>query len=47
MRHWESNDYTRALNFMMYTETISFIQIDEITQWEIQKYGCSLNDVIV
>ena len=47
MRHWELNDYTRALNFMMYSQTTSFIQIDETTNWEIQKYGSSLNDEFV
>ena len=44
MKKWEFNDYTRALNFMMKIENKSFIQIDETTNWTIQKYGSSLNE---
>lgn len=41
MKNWEFNDYTRALNFMMNIEKTSFIQLDETTNWMIQKYTSS------
>jgi hypothetical protein len=44
MKKWEFNDYTRALNFMIKIENKSFIQIDETTNWSIQKYESSLNE---
>lgn len=44
MKKWEFNDYTRALNFMMNIKKSSFIQINENTNWTIQKYSGSLNN---
>jgi len=44
MKKWEFNDYTRALNFMMNIEKLSFIEIDETTSWTIQKYSSPSNE---
>jgi len=44
MKNWEFNDYTRALNFMMNTDNISFIQINETTSWTVQKHYSSLSE---
>jgi hypothetical protein len=44
MKNWEFNAYTRALNFMMNIENKSFIDVNESTSWEIQKYSSPTNE---